>query len=812
MQTTIDYGIDLGTTNSAIARQDGSRTEVIEGADGLLVPSVVYMAPNPAIAVGAEAVRLRQSDPANAAAEFKRLMGTAETISFPAANRSASPEELSAEVLKHLLHRAEARSGQSVKAAVITIPAMFQLPQCEATRRAATLAGLEHAPLLQEPIAAAIASAGSADLREGFWLIYDLGGGTFDVTLVRARRGRLQVVDHDGDNHLGGKDFDRLLVRRAAGAVRSSGQLGDFRRSDPALAPVFDRLKVEAERVRIALSQAESATFSAGGLSGTGGTAAASVEFPITREELEALIRPSIARTIKVCRDMLARNDLAPSQIKRLVLVGGPTLTPCLPSMIEQELEIEARHFVDPVKAVVIGAAIYASTQQIPRALRAVPGWRSGELSAELSYEPMTNNPQPVLAGQLLGSLGDGRWRVEVVSETSGFASAPAAVQENGAFAVRLQLAEGVLNAFTLTAAREGDIHPALTSRFSIIHGTAIAKPVLSQSLGVVLSDNTVRWYLRKGMVLPARQTVSHATTLALTRGQQGYAVHVPLIQGESEHGDRNTIVGEIRIQAEKLTSDLPAGSEVLVTIGVDEHSTTSAQAHVPFLNQTFGEIVKFGLETRESGDIRRGLESQRDRLKELEKLAGELQDGASADISGRVQAIEELLDDCGADERNQADQLLHAVTRMLDSVESKDRKTSLTNEFLASERQIRALLTKEDTTRRQQIDALSAEFEAALSRDDLDLAAIKCKAAKGLEWALIGEQPGYWVGLFNYLCNTLLQGPRAAEARVSIDDGKVAVERQNWNDLVRICREMIKLLPEQQKAALPQAIVSHVS
>lgn len=810
MNTTIDYGIDLGTTNSAIARQDGSRTEVIEGADGLLVPSVVYMGADGAISVGTGALQPRASDPENASAEFKRLMGTAETIPFARANRSATPEELSAEVLKHLLHRATARFGDQVKAAVITIPAMFQLPQCEATRRAAALAGLQHAPLLQEPIAAAIASVGSADLRDGFWLIYDFGGGTFDVTLVRSRAGRLQVIDHDGDNHLGGKDFDRLLMRRAAEVVRASGQLGDFRRSDPAHAAAFDQLKVEAERVRIALSQSEHVTFRVDAFASS---TPASIQFDVTREELEALIRPTISRTVKVCRDMLARSALAPSQIKRLVLVGGPTLTPCLPSLVEQELGIEARHFVDPTKAVVIGAAIYASTQQLPRALRTVPPGRSStDISAELSYEPMTNNPQPAVAGQLLGDLSGGTWQVEIRSETSGYASGPTPVRENGAFAARVRLAEGVLNAFTLTATRDGAATPALTSQFSIIHGTTIAKPVLSQSLGVVLSDNTVRWYLRKGMVLPARQTVSHATTLALFRGQPGDAVHVPLIQGESENGDRNIPVGEIRIRADNLTADLPAGSEVLVTISVDEHSTTSAQAFVPFLNQTFGEIVKFGLETRQSGDIMRGLESQRDRLKELEKLAGDLDDGATGEINGRVQAIEELLEDCGADERQQADQLLHAVTRMIDTAETKDKKTSLAAEFRKSEHQIRELLTDADVNRRQQIDALTDEFNSALSRDDIELADLKLTAAKGLEWALIVEQPGYWVALFDYLSRTVLEGPNAAQARVSIDDGKVAINQQSWNDLVRICREMIKMLPDQQKAALPQVIVSHVS
>ena len=138
---------------------------------------------------------------------------------------------------------------------------MFQLAQCEATREAAARVGIEHAPLLQEPIAAAIAHAGCGFAREGHWLVYDLGGGTFDVSLVRSRAGRLQVIDHDGDNHLGGKDFNRVLARWAAERVRSEGRLGELRRTDPAMAPAFVRLAAEAERVRISLSDQEQATF-----------------------------------------------------------------------------------------------------------------------------------------------------------------------------------------------------------------------------------------------------------------------------------------------------------------------------------------------------------------------------------------------------------------------------------------------------------------------------------------------------------------------------------------------------------------------
>ena len=205
MRLTIDFGIDLGTTNSALALQTSGAPRLLPDAAGhVLLPSAIHLAANGTPEVGQLALERRFTDPANTSIEFKRLMGTNSRTTFPASGQSVTPEELSAMILRSLAQRAQAQTGEPLRAAVVTVPAMFQIPQCEATRKAAALAGIEHAPLLQEPIAAAIAHVGSGSVQDGYWLVYDLGGGTFDVSLVRSRGGRLQVLDHDGDNQLGG--------------------------------------------------------------------------------------------------------------------------------------------------------------------------------------------------------------------------------------------------------------------------------------------------------------------------------------------------------------------------------------------------------------------------------------------------------------------------------------------------------------------------------------------------------------------------------------------------------------------------------
>ncbi|HYH86326.1 MAG TPA: Hsp70 family protein, partial [Pyrinomonadaceae bacterium] len=214
MAEYINFGIDLGTTNSCIAQADGAEVRVIQNNDQMNVtPSVVRVLRSGSLMVGRRAYNAVAEDPDNVEQEAKRLMGQRYEKTFPASGRVMTPEEISAEVLKSLLADARRRTGEDVRAACVTVPAAFTALQCEATARAAQLAGLEEYPLLQEPIAAAIAYGARAGVRDQRWLVFDLGGGTLDVAVVSTRDGRLNVLEHRGDNHLGGKDIDRAVVQ-----------------------------------------------------------------------------------------------------------------------------------------------------------------------------------------------------------------------------------------------------------------------------------------------------------------------------------------------------------------------------------------------------------------------------------------------------------------------------------------------------------------------------------------------------------------------------------------------------------------------
>jgi molecular chaperone DnaK len=817
MRTTIDYGIDLGTSNSAIAVQDGARPRLLAGVDGaVLLPSAVHVRGDGHILVGEEALRMRLSYPEDTAVEFKRQMGTTQSTSFPASGRSMSAEELSAEVLRSLGARAARADGRPLRAAVITVPAMFQLAQCEATRHAAALAGIEYAPLLQEPIAAAIAHSGCGFAQEGYWLVYDFGGGTFDVSLVRCRAGRLQVLDHDGDNHLGGKDFNRVLARWAADRVRAEGRLGEFRRTDPAMASAFVRLAAEAERVRVALSDQEQATFEVPDLARRPDGEPVGLSATVDRELLESLIAPIVVKTTELCKTLLARNRLTTSGLRGIVLVGGPTRTPILPRMIQEQLGLDARHHMDPTIIVAAGAALFASAQKLPRALRGGTSSRAADcLTLELEYESMTTNPTPLLVGRAdpNDNVEGVVLRVLGVGETGPFDSGPIAAAAGGVFATQLKLCAGELNAFRIEASRRGTPLQTIPSRLSILHGLSVAKPPLSQSVGVMLADNSVSWYLRKGAVLPARNTVTHATTQPLKKGESGDAIKVPLVQGESPRADRNKIIGVLCIHAQHIARELPAGTEIEVTLTVDEFSRTEARAYVPLLDQWFDEVVRFEAEEKSAEQVNQGLNEQQERLKLLEKQAAELQAARpTTAVDDRVREVESLIAEGDRDSVELAEQMVRLMTRQIDTLEVKTRAEGVRMGFEKRAKGWREFLKTKG--RLDELEALSREFAGAMEQGDVDLAEVKLQALDVLTHQSYMQTIDYWIGLLQHLYGRFRELGLLPLAGDRFERGGRAANQGDIQELANLCGELIGLLPGEERGKLGpegERPVSHV-
>ena len=349
-------GIDLGTTNSVVAViRDGVPTILPVAGHGLL-PSVVGLTAEGGLLVGHPARNQWVVAPERTVRSIKRRMGTDDKVLM--AGRAYSPQEISALILQALKQAAEEALGQPVGRAVITVPAYFNETQRQATMEAGVIAGLTVERIINEPTAAALAyGLGRADdLRV---LVYDLGGGTFDVSVIELSQGVIDVRATAGDNRLGGDDFDQLLAERLAEVWQ------DRHGTDlPAEAQVRARLLRAGEEAKIALSSAPYATVRLEYLSEAADGTPLHLEHEVTREEFEQLIAPHLARTAELLDQALSDASLTPEDIDLALLVGGSTRIPAVRDLVAWRLGCEAQSVVDPDLAVALGAAVQAGIIQ----------------------------------------------------------------------------------------------------------------------------------------------------------------------------------------------------------------------------------------------------------------------------------------------------------------------------------------------------------------------------------------------------------------------------------------------------------------
>ena len=372
MSTDRIVGIDLGTTNSLVAFMHGDTPMVIPGEDGSnMVPSVVALDEKDTIIVGNAARKFLIETPERAVYSIKRLMGRGvedireelklfpfrlaedlqpgEVIRIKLGEKTFTPPEISAFVLRQLKRNAERYFGAPVSKAVITVPAYFNDAQRQATKDAGRIAGLDVLRLVNEPTAASLAY-GLDKKQNGIVAVYDLGGGTFDISILKLHDGIFEVIATNGDTHLGGDDIDNLFIAIAVDDIR--GDLGvDVSRNGEAVA-LLRKAVIDA---KILLS-AQTRTV-------------IDVELPagkhyareITREQFEQLIQPIIDRTVGPCRQALKDAKLKPEQIDEVVLVGGSTRIPKVRALVEELFQRKPHTGLNPDEVVALGAAIQAN-------------------------------------------------------------------------------------------------------------------------------------------------------------------------------------------------------------------------------------------------------------------------------------------------------------------------------------------------------------------------------------------------------------------------------------------------------------------
>lgn len=345
-------GIDLGTTNSVVATMEGGQPTVIANREGArTTPSVVGITKKGERLVGELAKRQAVANPDNTVASIKRKMGQKSKVKM--GKKNYTPQEISAMILKKLKEDAEDYLGEEIKEAVITVPAYFEDAQRQATKDAGKIAGLEVKRIINEPTAASLAYG--LDKEEDLTiLVFDLGGGTFDVSILQIGGGVFQVKATSGNNHLGGDDFDRKVMEWIASEFKKEHGV-DLMKDNQAV----QRLKDASEKAKIELSGTPTTQISIPFIA-QGDDGALHMDMELTRSKFESLISDLIDRTMKPLKNAMKDAKLEPSDIDKVLLVGGSTRVSIVQKRIKDYLKKEPTKNINPDECVAIGAAIQA--------------------------------------------------------------------------------------------------------------------------------------------------------------------------------------------------------------------------------------------------------------------------------------------------------------------------------------------------------------------------------------------------------------------------------------------------------------------
>ena len=367
-QRKVAVGIDLGTTNSLVAAVRHSVPEVLPDAQGhALVPSAVYYASGDDVRVGRLALEHQQDQPTDTLVSIKRLMGKSledaqdsnmpyqfeemgTSVAIATTHATVTPVKVASHILKHLKQLAEQTLGDDLVGAVITVPAYFDDAQRQATRDAARLAGINVLRLLNEPTAAAIAY-GLENGSEGIYAVYDLGGGTFDLSLLRLTQGVFEVIATGGDTSLGGDDFDEAIVQAIVQAIQASGEAAV---ADKLTDAQRRHLLMAARILRERLTTVDEATVPTG-LDGPLST------MSLARDQFAALAKPLVERTLACAQRALDDAQIAPADVKGVVMVGGATRMPVVQQMVGEFFSREPLVNLNPDEVVALGAALQAN-------------------------------------------------------------------------------------------------------------------------------------------------------------------------------------------------------------------------------------------------------------------------------------------------------------------------------------------------------------------------------------------------------------------------------------------------------------------
>lgn len=769
----IDYGIDLGTTNSAICRMEKGEP-VIKKTDTLkdTMPSCVSINKKKSIRVGDGAYNDMKQDKrraskswkkssSNSYVEFKRTMGTNQVYNSSYLEKTLTSEELSAEVLKALKSFITDETFRSV---VITVPAKFTYNQKMATKQAAEYAGFEHCELLQEPIAASMAYGLSSDEKNGYWMVFDFGGGTFDAALLKVEDGIMQVFDTEGDNYLGGKNLDYAIVDEIIIPYLKKNYAIDGLYANPDTKLILrDAMKTYAEDIRIQLSfkEKEDIISNIGELGEDEEGEEIELDLTVTQEEANKVMRPLFQKAVDICKNLLERNSMRGSQLNKIIMVGGPTHSPLIRQMLREQITEDVDTSIDPMTAVATGAALYASTLDADVKNEDV---EIGTIRLNVGYESTSVETTEWVSIQLdktaTGFNCPNKVYVELVSSDKSWSSGKTEIDSNGNV-VEVHLQEGKANSFSImTYDEQGTALNCFPNEITIIQGSKVGAAPLPYFIGIEIWDEEKQKLvfqpiegLEKNKPLPATGVLNNLKTTSLIRpGNVSDSLVIPVYQAdECQEGTSSKLyeyIENVVIDGGDVNQLITEGANVDLTIKADSSEVMTVEAYFPTLDIT---ILK-DIDTGKKQSLEDAKKTIAENFSEAERNIAKLEK-AGIDTNDLRSKLEEVKTE---DSNNtETKMVLQHQKEVMREIEKRDSES----EFDRIEKELKRVfkMTEEDQKKYgsfqtgQILDQLRGIVDEAIAKRDPKMAKDALDQVQALDYKLaLVEYYIAWIGSWN--------------------------------------------------------------
>lgn len=622
----INIGIDLGTTNSGIAEYKDGKVILHRNPINFheLLPSVVSFRKNK-ILIGDKAKERVTIDPDNTFSSFKRKMGTDENFYSSALEKNVSPIDLSSLILKEL---ASFVVDFPIQSAVITIPASFDTMQSNATKKAGYEAGIKEVALLQEPIAACVAYSNSQNLdlsAEENWLVYDFGGGTFDITLAKVSSRNLEVIDHLGNNFLGGLDFDNLIVEKIICKYleKENPSLDNLWKrmtsnENNTLMKLYYELLFKAEEIKKELSLKQEAY-----LEVDNEELAIFSELKITRQEFNEIIKSKFEETFQLLTSLLDENNFVFDDISRIIMVGGTTYIPFIREELSRRTNIKIDTSIDPSTAVIIGAAYFAGSktstlrEEIQTEIQTIPN----SVEFDLAYENQSNDAEELLMVNFKSAF-EGYFRI--TRTDGGFDTGM--VHFKNKIAEFVPLLMKIKNNFKIQLFNQNHQLVSENNDIIISHGQYnIAGQPLPNDIAIEL-DGKENTYLeiifKKNDILPLTKKIYKTTSKTILKNSDD-KLTINVLEGDVRNSiAANLIIGCLEISGKNINFDIVKGLDIEICFNISESRdiqiTVQMDAIGLSLNQVFNPTEKNVDSKKTSQQIKNHIDLITDEISEL--------------------------------------------------------------------------------------------------------------------------------------------------------------------------------------------------